>query len=261
MVQPIKYIHGSHLSRVSEFLFFFFRWNRTVWKLGNFFQKKTCIFWVFWGVPAGCLGVDGIPTGPFSARRPSSLGHWGWSKEASVPLLDVRSSPAEHQCSSQMSGSSRMVFSKSPAGFELGSVFRIVWNYKSIMVCVEPLSKLSKLRSIPILLLGRRELHEDLFRSSGAESLRCDLLFSRSTAQWRPWTDVLLGLCYDDFDHRRFAVYHATPIPRGGKASCRWHLQICICILEVQKKDALRDDARDEVLASMVVSRCGAIQL
>lgn len=63
MVQPIKYIHGSHLSRVSEFLFLFFRWNRTLWKLGHFFQKKSCIFWVFWGVPAGCLGVDGIPTG------------------------------------------------------------------------------------------------------------------------------------------------------------------------------------------------------
>lgn len=91
-----------------NFCFFFFGETEPFGNLVIFSKKKNCIFWVFWGVPAGCLGVDGIPTGPFSARRPSSLGHWGSSKEASVPLPDVLSSPAEHQCSSQMSGSSRM---------------------------------------------------------------------------------------------------------------------------------------------------------
>ena len=73
---------------------------------------------------------------------------------------------------------------KNPASFLSWKCFPNCLELQVLMVCVEPLSKLSKLRSIPILLLGRRELHEDLFRSSGArESLRCDLLFSRSTAQ------------------------------------------------------------------------------
>ena len=51
-----KDIHGSHLSRVSEFLFLFFRWNRTLWKLGNFFQKKILHFLGFLGCSGRVFG-------------------------------------------------------------------------------------------------------------------------------------------------------------------------------------------------------------
>ena len=99
--------------------------------------------------------------------------------------------------------------------------------HRSILLCVSP---------------GRRELHEDLFRSSGArQSIRCDLLLSRSTHTGGQ-CDLLLGLYHHDYIHRRFAVHHATPILGGGNASCRWHLQICICILAERYA---RDDARD----------------
>ena len=57
-----------------NFCFFFLGETEPFGNFGNFFQKKSCIFWVFWGVPAGCLGVDGIPTGPFSARRTFVIG-------------------------------------------------------------------------------------------------------------------------------------------------------------------------------------------